>query len=417
VNTAVLEPTRTRPIPSAPNGLEFLAQRVPLLAALALAARAVPGRTVLPILSHVLIEYRRHEDEPASLTLSCTDQELGMIVEVEDAGQVGLPGKAALALPAKLLLEMLGSMDRKIVEFKQGRSYSCEITSGATRFELNGLGDMEFPLSPSRIPQGSTDYSLCASELRARLLSTRFAVSHDDTRPALTGINFDGAAAGLTFAATDTHRLAVSYQAHGDDATTPVAAIIPGRAVDLFLAVLSSRGELASEQPVTLSFDLKTVRLALPGMSVWSRLLEGPFPDYGRVMPKAFSHRLTFQRKALLAALKRVAVIARQAGATPRVTLKPGQDLNTGSVELTAGVNGVGQAQEYVDVSVESSDEQTVFPVVAFNSGFLVEALQAITSDRVTVGLTGELTPAELTGEDEGSDEGYRHILMPMQLS
>jgi DNA polymerase III subunit beta len=260
--------------------MRFVCPRSELHRALQTAARATPTRTVLPILSNVLIEAR--EDR---LTLTCYDQEVG--VRVELAARVETAGDTTI--PARLFSEVLGDLPEADVAIVLEERNSIRVSCEKSIFTLAGLSADEFPRLPE-VDEG-TRMTLPAPLLREIIKQTIFAVSPDDTRPALTGVHFSAADGKLTAAATDTHRLSIREAVPAELFGT-TEAIVPERALDQF--VRATPADATEEVEFRLSHN--QALLHCRDVTVVSRLIEGPFPNYQRVVPSSYEKLVTLDR-------------------------------------------------------------------------------------------------------------------------
>lgn len=370
--------------------MKFTCERRELHEGLQTVARAVSGRSTLPILGNVLLE-------PGGdmLRLAATDLELG--IERLVPARVVEPGP--VTLPAKTLSEIVGVLpEADVTVAADAGSGEVVITCRRSEYRIHGLPAEEFPV----LPEVSADASFAVPEreLREMIRQTIFAASTDDTRPVLTGVYTLLNERTLTLVATDTHRLAVR-QGSVTEGTPELAAIIPARALNELSRVLDPEGD----RPVQVRLDRNQVLFRTEMGTVVSRLIEGQFPKYEKVVPAEYTRKLTIPKEELQQAVRRVAVMAREdASRAPRVVLRTAGEMLT----LTADAGDLGRAYEEVEVIREGDDIQ-----IAFNARYLLDVLGVVDTEGLYLEMTEPLRPAVL--RPVGGTE-YLIVIMPMSL-
>jgi DNA polymerase-3 subunit beta len=354
-------------------------------------ARCVSGRSTLPILSNLLLEARK-----GNLRIVATDLEIGM--ESEIPAEVEEEG--AITVPAKMLSEVVGSLPEGTIEFSTDDHQTMLLSCGRSRYNLRGLPAEEYPALP-RVEK-STSFSLGQAKLKQLIKKAVFAASLDETRAILTGglLTYDGEKARL--AATDTYRLAVNAVEADEKRAKPaqeVSAIVPARALQQLERLLEASEEGA---PVQVSLGEAQVVFTLPQLLLQSRLIEGQFPNFEKVIPAESEKKLGAKREDLLQAVRRAAIVAR-AEANKLVFKVEG-----GSLQIRAESSDLGDALEELPVELEGAGLE-----MAFNAEYLIDALGAMESDTVSLELSGPLNPALLKGSE---DPGFLCIIMPMQI-
>lgn len=360
--------------------------------ALQLVSRAVTGRSTLPILSNVLLEAKGER-----LRLLTSDLEMWVDCSVPAANVEA----GAITLPAKLLNEVVASLPEADVSVASEDSNAIALSCGRSRYVIQGLAAEEFP----SLPEVTSGVSLSVPQARLRPLirSTEFAAAADETRAILAGILMQWDGSKLSLVATNMHRLAIDAMMVEGGPAEQVSAVVPARALREVLRSLSSEPEpqarvhLGENQAV---FDLGPVIIT-------SRIIEGQFPNYERVVPAEAEYTLRADRHELLAALRRADIVARAEANKVILRLQPG------SVQVEAESPEIGRAHE--EVSAELEGDQTE---IAFNAEYLIDALEVIGEDRVQIDLTGPLSPGVLKPVPSGREESpYLYIIMPMQLT
>jgi len=231
--------------------------------------------------------------------------------------------------------------------------------------------------------------------LRDMLAQTSFAVSHDEGRYALNGVLFSIQGTGFRLVATDGHRLAVSSRSLSASAGSGVG-IVPRKAVQELSRVLSGGEE------VEVALGEKQFGVRMPNFLLTARLIEGQFPNYEQVVPAGHPLRLVLPRAALIAALRRVSVLAEERTKPVRLSLSPG------ALKVSAYSPELGEAEEILAVEY-AGDEVTI----GFNSRYLLEALSPLEVDQVIIELKDSLSPGVIKSFE---NEGYVCVIMPMRI-
>ena len=379
--------------------MKFRAERDVLLDALATAARAAATRGgALPALSGVRLEVAGDV-----LHLAGSDLDLTLQVEASVAGI----DNGVCVIPARLGTDIVRAVEPGAVTFSLEGSEAV-ISAGRSQFSVRVLPAEEF----LRLPEPAGDaVTLDGAALAAALNQVVRAASRDDARPILGGVLMTAEPAGLRLVATDSYRLAMR-----DLPGTTVLAegqhvLVPARALGELGRVLAGPN-LPDSGQVTLrlggdqaSFEVRPERppeRGSGGVRVTTRLIEGEFPNYRQLVPSGYPNRLVVGKDALLDAVRRVKLLAREA--TPiRMALRPD------GLELTAVTHDVGQAREDLDAKYEGSEM-----VVAFNPEFLIDGVEATPGDDVVLETLDALKPATLR-PTEGTD--FLYLLMPVRVS
>ena len=385
--------------------LKAKSARKELFEAVQTVGHAVSGRSALPILSHIMIQA-----EENGLRLIATDLELGISCRIPNSESAGIIEGGALTAPARTLTEVLGNLPEKEVAISVDKSHTVHVKCEKSEYKILGLPAEDYPHLPE--VKDNVGFAIPQAKLREMIRQTRFAVGTDEGRPILTGILmvFDGET--LKFVATDTHRLAVK--------TIPIKdgrgsqnAIVPARAMNELTRLLTD-----AEGDVKVTLSGNQVLFELPGdaaVQIVSRLIEGQFPNYQRVIPAEHHKRLTIPVQQLQRAVRRASIVARENA--HRVIFRT----NEGNLILTADSQVVGNAYEEVEATLEGDDVE-----IAFNARYLMDVLDAVDSDTLHLELSEALKPGVIRPVPAPPKEGeeadaslipdYLCVLMPMQI-
>ncbi len=369
-------------------------ERATLLRCLSHVQSVVERRNTIPILSNVLIE----AEGDSSLKVMATDLDLQVVehmdASVEDAG--------AITVSAHLLFDIA----RKLPEGSQVSLETAEnrmtVKAGRSRFSLPTLPRDDFPV----IVEGDlpTSFELPAKTLAELIDRTRFAISTEETRYYLNGIFFhvsDEDQPVLKAAATDGHRLARFTIARPEGADGMPDVIVPRKAV----AELRKLLEESMDGNVQIDLSASKVRFTLGGeggVVLTSKLIDGTFPDYSRVIPTGNDKLLKLDPKSFFAGVDRVATIATE----KTRAVKMGLDKDKITLTVTSPDNGVASEEVPAEYSSDGFE-------IGFNAGYLKDILSQIDSDVVEIHLADAGAPT-LIRKDENAPALY--VLMPMRV-
>ncbi|HET6915624.1 MAG TPA: DNA polymerase III subunit beta [Acidimicrobiales bacterium] len=365
--------------------MKFRCERDVLVEALGTAGRAVAGRGgALPVLGGIRLSVSGNG-------LQVTGTDLDLTITVEAAVTGGSDGVAVA--PGRLVTDIVRALEPGAVTVESGDD-ELRIESGRSHFTVRTHPADDFPRLPA--PTGET-VTVPASGLAEALRQVTRAASGEDSRPILTGVLMAAEESGLRMVATDSYRLAVRDVRGLGVMSEGQKVLVPSRALNELMRLLGDAGE------ITLRLGAHDATFGLPGVSLTTRLIEGEFPNYRQLIPSNYPNRLIVGRDALLDAVRRVKLLARDATTPVRIALRP-----TG-IELTVITTDWGTATEDVDAKYEGAEM-----TVAFNPNYLIDGVEAISGDDVVLDTLDALKPATLR-PTEGDD--YLYLLMPVRVS
>lgn len=325
--------------------------------------------------------------------LHLAGSDLDLTIQVDAPVASGDDGVAVL--PARLMADIVRALEPGAVSFDAGDD-EMRITSGRSQFAVRMLPAAEFPRLPIPSEAGG-EVTLPAAELADALRQVVRAASGDDARPILTGVLMAAEADGLRLVATDSYRLAVRDLPGASVLREGQKVLVPSRALSELQRLLGG------EDHVTLRLGEHDATFEVGSVRLTTRLIEGEFPNYRQLIPASYPNRLTVGREALLDAVRRVKLLVRDATTPVRIALRPD------GIELTVITQELGTATEDVDAKFEGSEM-----TVAFNPAYLIDGVEAITSDEVVLETIDALRPAVIRAID-GPD--YLYLLMPVRVS
>src|SRR4028119_23040 len=362
-------------------------ERATLLRSLGHVHSVVERRNTIPILSNVLLEAR----EDGSLRLMATDLDLQINDTVE--AQVQQPG--AITVAAHTLFEIA----RKLPEGSQVELSAAEgkmqVNAGRARFNLSTLPRDDFPvIAEGELP---TRFELPAATLRQVIDKTKFAISTEETRYYLMGIFLHVSDDQLKAAATDGHRLARVTVPKPDGADGMPDVIIPKKCV---LELRKLLDEVEGTVEVTLSPT--KVRFGLGSAVLTSKLIDGTFPDYNRVIPTANDKLLLLDPKSFMQGVDRVSTIASEKTRAVKMAV----DRDKVTLSVTSPENGIATEEVPADYGSDGLE-------IGFNARYLLDILHEIEGDTVEVHLADAAAPTLLRESDKSN---ALYVLMPMRV-
>jgi len=349
-------------------------------------SRAVASRSTLPILGNVLISARSGQ-----LRLVTTDLEIGMTFQVPLDGPVV---EGAVTVPERIIQDVVANLPDAELTISADDRNLLTVSAAKSQYTIHGLPADEFPVLP-QVTEGNI-LSVPGPVLRDLVKKTLFAASTDESRVFLTGclLTWDGQTAIMV--ATDTHRLAVKRAPVTGQFDKPVSVIIPARALQELLRLLGN-----SEDPVDIIIGENQVLFALGRVRFVSRLIEGQFPAFERVVPAETHKRVVANRQNLYEAVRRASIVARAESNKIKLHFE--------DATLTITAEGeVGQAHEEVPISLDGEMGE-----IAFNATYLQDVLSVLDTETMEIGLTGPLNPGLIRADGEAD---YQYVVMPMQM-
>ena len=374
-----------------------------LNSALQLVSRAGATRPTHPVLANVL-----RTADAGSNRLSLTGFDLSLGIQTSLAASVETSG--AITLPARLLGEIVSrlSSDSPVTLAVDDSGEQVQLTSLSGSYQMRGMTADDYPNLPM-VESGMT-LKLQPERLVQALKGTLFASSADEAKQLLTGVHLKFNQRALEAAATDGHRLAVLdvEDALQDAAVTDAvddegfAVTLPSRSLREVERLMAS---WRSDEPVSLFCDRGQVVFLAADQMVTSRTLEGTYPNYGQLIPDGFTRTFGMDRRALIAALERIAVLADQHNNVVKFSSQP----EDGVVQISADAQDVGSGSESLPSNLEGDAMQ-----IAFNVRYLLDGLKAMGSDRIVLHCNAPTTPAVLRSEE--ASEAFTYLVMPVQI-
>lgn len=351
--------------------------------------RAVAAKGILPVLSNILVS--TEQESGHFLRLIGTDLEIGIEARLE----ANLNESIHTTLPAKKWGEIVSKFPDETITFEFKQDGTVTLLGQKVAFHLNTLPADDFP----RLPQIHRDQviELNLLEFCKAIRQTCFAAATDSAKTILTGVNLQIQAGQLKLAATDGYRLAVRQLTLPQD--SPSASVIIPRRTLLELEKLIKQDE---QESLLMSVTQNHVLFESQDKVLTSRLIEGKYPDYNKILPKQFERKIWLETRPFLAAVERVAIMASEQ--THVVSFA----VSSSSLTISAGAEQ-GRAQEEIEIKSEG-DPLTI----SFNAQYLIEVLRTYAEDssHILLQLNSEVQPVVVSSVD---NDDYLCMLMPIK--
>lgn len=368
--------------------MKFTIEQSQLVPPLQLVSGAVEKRQTLPVLANLLLKV-----ENGVLAITATDLEIEMSVHLKLEGEY-LEGD--ITVPARKLVDICKSLSgERPIEVYLDES-RLKIKSGRNKFSLSTIAAQEFPNIEDSL--FTTKFKIASQTLKNLIDKTQFAMAQQDVRYYLNGMLFELEGDKLLTVATDGHRLALSKLVLDQSVSEElVQAIVPRKGVMEAAKLLSS-----SDESCTIELNNNHIRITLAEFVFTSKLVDGRFPDYEKVLPKNAERILISGRDTIKDAFSRASILCNEKFRGVRLILN--------SNRLVIHANNPEQEEAEIELDVDYNDEEME---IGFNVSYLVDALNAIKTESVKFNL-GDSNSSVLIESSENSDSLY--VVMPMRL-
>lgn len=361
-----------------------------LLPPLQAVSRSVGVRSTLPVLANILIR-----TEQGKLTLSATNLEIGVIKKIN--AQIMEEGE--ITVPAKTLLEVVTPLSDSELEIESSQDQLKIITKNFNAV-INGISASEFPSIPLASEKGIT---LSAQVLKKVIPEITFAAAADEGRPVLTGILTEIRKNELEVVATDGFRLA-HKKVKIESSDLSFKSLIPRRTFEEVVRLVTE--DLGDEEEmieVSTSENQNQIIFKIGQTQLSSRLIEGNFPSWEKIIPTKFENRTVVDRAEFLKAVKLASIFARSEANIVKI------ETSSTNLKLSSEAKEVGGQKTELEAQSEGSPI-----VIAFNTKYLIDALSAATSSQISIEFSGNLSASLLKPVGE---EGLEYVIMPIRLS
>ena len=359
-----------------------------LLSVLQSVSGIVERRHTLPVLANVLI---RKTGKALQLTTSDLEIQIRTTAEMD-----GDSGDFTTTVGARKLIDILRTMPSDQTVSLESSQSKLILKGGKSKFTLQTLPAEDFPLVQEAASFGPV-FSVPQKTLKQLLSQVSFAMAVHDIRYYLNGILFVAEGKQLSLVSTDGHRLAFASATLDTDVPNKQEVILPRKTVLEMQRLLSD-----ADGAIDMQFANNQAKFSFGGMEFVTKLVEGKFPDYNRVIPKGHRNNLTLGRQALLSCLQRTAILTSEKFKGVRLTLEPGA--------LRVVCNNTEQEEATDEIEIDY-DGDTV--EIGFNISYLIDALTNMEQEMVKIEVTDSNSSALITIPE---DNNFKYVVMPMRI-
>ncbi len=369
--------------------MKFTITREQLQEGLVAVAASVPAKTTLPVLSNILLEATKD-----GIRLSGTDLDIAVSTTVS----ASIDQEGAITLPARKLVEIVRELPSTAIRMTASGEQRVTIECGRSRFKLLGLPREEFPAFPA--VKFDSSWRTSSSDLQKLIGHVAFAASTEESRPILNGVLWELRPERMRMVATNGHRLArMDVPSAATGGSSQADLIVPPKALEQI------RRLFGSDEQVEIARSENHLGFRSEKTQIFTRLIEGPYPNYEQVIPRDNDKTATADKAALTSALRRMSIVA--SDQTHRIRMA----FASGSCKLSVQTPDLGEAQEEVTVSYEGDPLE-----IGFNAAYMLEILKYMPTDEVR--MTFKAPERAATCEPVGWDDpaSFLALVMPLRL-
>ena len=356
--------------------------------ALTIVSKAITPNTTLPVLNNILLKA-----EGKSLFFAATNLEIAIQyfipAEVKNEGSV--------TIPAKLLNSYVSLLKDEKIEISLLQGETIQLSSPSSQTKIKGISAHEFPVIPKVEKESSL--KVPTKDLEVAIMQTAFAASTNTSRPVLSGVFFDVTKGDMKVVATDSYRLAERNLVLIDKSDQHFQCIVPARTV-MELGKILNRSE---EKEVEISVSKNQILFMVGDIQLMSRLIEGKFPPYEKIIPKNTKTKVEVPAEELSNVVRRVSLFARENNNSIKISAT-----NDGKLSIVTDETKVGEEKAEIKVTVEGENNK-----IALNAQYLLDVLNYIQSENVVFEMEDKLSPAVIRPSKK---DDYVYIIMPLKV-
>lgn len=365
----------------------FCAQRE-LEYAINIVNKAINPNNTLPVLNNILLKA-----EGKKLYFSATNLEIAISCSID----AEVRGEGAITVPAKLLTGYISLLKDDKVELNVVSGVDLAINSASSTTKIKGINSDEFPLIP-KVEKGH-ELEVSVDGLHEGIMETVFAASLNTSRPVLSGILLKGKGKEFKLVATDSYRLAEKSVGLEKGPDEEYSCIIPARTMSELAKIISK----AESKKVNVNISKNQVLFKVDGIELVSRLIEGKFPDYEKIIPAEKKTVVEVSVEDLSLTLKRVSLFARENNNSVKLAIT-----NDGKMVVSSEETKIGEEQAEVDIKVKGDNNK-----ISLNAQYLLDVLTHISDEKILLIINETTSPAVIKLVEK---EGYVYIIMPLKI-
>ncbi|QFG00617.1 DNA polymerase III subunit beta [Psychrobacillus glaciei] len=376
--------------------MKFEIMRHRLLEGLNDVMKAVSSKTTTPILTGIKLEVT---EDGLRLTGSDSDITIQTFIKSEENGDqmIRVIEEGSIVVQARMFNEIIRKLPTSDVEIEVKENYHTHIHSGKSEFHIIGLEPSEYPLLPEI--QDDRQFIMPADLLKSIVRETVFAVSPSESRPVLTGVHWQVKNGELVCVATDSHRLARRKVILVQLPEGEYSVVIPGKSLNELSKIIGD-----SSEPVYIAMTSQQVLFKTGNVLLYSRLLEGNYPDTSRLIPTEYKTTVSMNGKVLFQAIDRASLMARE----ERNNIVRLSSIEGNIVEISSSSPEIGEVEEEIQTTSIEGEEIKI----SFSAKYMMDALRALDGHDVIVQFTGAMRPFILNSVH---DEGVLQLIVPVR--
>ncbi len=370
--------------------MKFTAAKLELSDRLQTVLSVISSKTTLPILANLMIDA-----EGDTIKLSATDLDISIATTL--SGNIAKSGKTTV--PARTFSEIIRELPGDDVTCTE-QNNRMEIKAGSGVYKISGMAPDEFPKLPEI--KGASQTRIPAEQLLNMVKKTAYAVSADETRPALNGVLWQASGKTMHMVATDGHRLARYTVDDNRLSGVKEDLIIPPKALQLV-----AKMAVEMEDEIGITFGEKNIVFTLGNTTITSRLIEGPYPSYEQVIPKDNDKKVIVDVAELTGGVRRVSILSNS------LTRQVKFSFSKKGLELSATNQDVGgEAKEKIPCDYDGEDLE-----IGYNAGYVLDILKNLESEKVEFSLSTSISAGLVAACDGPMKDGYLCLIMPLRLA
>ena len=368
--------------------MKLVCTQADLERALTIVSKAITPNTTLPVLNNILLKA-----EDKKLHFSATNLE----VAIQYFIPADVKSEGSITIPAKLISSYIALLKDEKIEISLVDGDTVLFSSPSSQTKMKGINAHEFPVIPRVEKENSL--KVPTKLLEEAITQTVFAASTNTSRPVLSGVLFDAKKDVLKVVATDSYRLAEKTIQLKEKIAHDVECIVPARTV-MELGKILSRAE---GEEVELNISKNQILFIAGDVRLMSRLIEGKFPPYEKIVPKETKTKLQVLDESLANVVRRVSLFARENNNSIKLSAT-----NDGKLTVSTDETRVGEEKAELDVKIEGENNK-----IALNAQYLLDVLNFIQSENVILEIDDKLSPAVIRPVKE---KDYVYIIMPLKI-
>lgn len=364
--------------------MKFSCEASELKKGLNIAQKAITGKTATPIMSGIYLAAQENK-------LILRGSDLNISIETQVDVKVEEPG--AVLINAKIISDLMGKLTGEVTLYEEGREVFVK-AGDLNIYNMPKMNVDDYPAFPELDAKEKIEMTDAA--FADLVYMTEFACATDDSRPLFTGILMEVKEGKITFVGTNTHRLAIKSK---DIKANDLTCVIPAKVLSEIRNIAQN---FSDPQTITLGILYNQIMLSVGDTKVVTRLFDGRFPDYRRVIPKTFTLSAQVIRQDLITILDRVVLFSK---ATDHSTVR--MNFSGNKLQITASGTDIGSAKEEIPCEMDGNELK-----IAFNASYIMDVLKHSDTEKVTFRLNSALTP----GIVDNGDAEFCYIVTPVRV-